>query len=53
MRRAIAATISFLFLTACNHTVMIDSDPSGAEIKVNGEKVGTAPVQYHPAPKSK
>ncbi|HEY4220268.1 MAG TPA: PEGA domain-containing protein [Myxococcota bacterium] len=32
--------------SACSHAVIIDSEPSGAEIKVNGEKVGTGPVTY-------
>ena len=48
MRRAFVALSSsaLLFAVGCSHTVMIDSDPTGAEIKVNGEKVGTAPITY-------
>lgn len=38
---------TLLLAVACTHTVVIDSDPTGAEIKVNGEKVGTAPVSYN------
>ena len=49
MRRVLAVLLASTCLTAtgCSHTVIIDSDPSGAEIKVNGEKVGTAPVSYN------
>jgi hypothetical protein len=50
MRRALAALSAFLVLSAssaCTHTVIIDSDPTGAEIKVNGEKVGVAPTTYN------
>lgn len=32
--------------TGCSHVVTIDSDPPGADIYVNGQKVGNAPVQY-------
>lgn len=48
MRRLLAlSTIVLLPLAAaCGHSVVIDSDPTGAEIKINGEKVGTAPVTY-------
>lgn len=49
MRRALSAlslSAVLSFSTACSHAVIIDSDPSGAEIKVNGEKIGVAPVTY-------
>lgn len=32
--------------TGCSHVVTIDSDPPGADIYVNGQKVGNAPVSY-------
>lgn len=49
MRRALSAlTLSAVIaLTACSHSVIIDSDPAGAEVKVNGEKLGTTPVTYN------
>jgi hypothetical protein len=49
MRRLLAAALVAVLVvtTACNHSVVIDSDPTGAEIKVNGEKIGTAPVTYN------
>jgi hypothetical protein len=47
-RRLTAAVVATVFVTtACNHSVIIDSEPTGAEIKVNGEKIGTAPVTYN------
>jgi hypothetical protein len=47
IRRVLAFTSLAAFTTACSHAVIIDSEPTGAEIKVNGEKVGTAPVTYN------
>jgi hypothetical protein len=53
MRRALAILSTVALLTGglsaggCSHAVIIDSDPPGAEIKVNGEKIGTAPVTYN------
>ncbi len=47
MRKVLAPVVAVLFLSACSHAVIIDSDPTGAEIKVNGEKVGKAPVTYN------
>jgi hypothetical protein len=46
-RKLLALAATTLTLTACSHAVIIDSDPSGAEIKVNGEKLGKAPVTYN------
>ena len=48
MRRlfALLAAATFLTATACSHSVIIDTDPTGAEVKVNGEKLGTSPVTY-------
>jgi PEGA domain len=50
MRQFVASlTMVALFVstTGCAHSVIIDSDPTGADIKVNGEKIGTAPVTYN------
>ena len=49
MRRELAlVTAALLTLsTACSHAVIIDSDPTGAEIKVNGEVLGNGPVTYN------
>ncbi|MCC7071336.1 MAG: PEGA domain-containing protein [Deltaproteobacteria bacterium] len=48
MRRALALfTTVVLLSTACGHTVIVDSDPSGADIKINGETVGVGPVSYN------
>lgn len=47
MRALIALLASVSVLTAgCSHTVTIDSDPTGAEVRINGEKIGTTPVTY-------
>lgn len=47
MRRFLALlAASSVLLSACSHTVTIDSDPSGAEVRVNGEKIGTTPATY-------
>ena len=43
---AITATVFLIAATGCSHIVTIDSDPPGAEISVNGQKIGNAPVQY-------
>ena len=47
MRRALAALMPFLLATACSHSVIIDTEPTGGEVKVNGEKIGKAPVTYN------
>lgn len=45
--RALAAAIGCAaMLAGCAHTVTIVSEPPGAEIFVNGEAVGRAPVEY-------
>ena len=45
---SLATVVTFVASSAaCTHAVIIDSNPTGAEIKVNGEKVGTAPVTYN------
>jgi hypothetical protein len=46
LRKSLAFLTFVSFLSACSHTVTIDTDPTGAEIKVNGEKLGTSPVTY-------
>jgi len=48
IRRTVLACTAALSLaaSACSHVVTIDSEPPGATIYVNGEKQGTAPVQY-------
>lgn len=49
MRRAASRLLALpclLASVACSHVVTIDSDPPGAEIKVNSERLGTAPVNY-------
>jgi hypothetical protein len=49
MKKPLAVIVSaaiFAMMTGCSHSVVIDSDPTGAQIKVNGQKVGTAPVTY-------
>jgi hypothetical protein len=49
MRRFLNLSVLVLFAFAavgCKHVVTIDSEPPGAEIKVNGEKLGKAPVSY-------
>ena len=47
MRRFTALSVFLLLSAACSHAVIIDSDPTGAEIKVNGEKLGKSPVTYN------
>ena len=47
--RRLPALVTIALLTiaaACSHSVVVDSDPTGAEIKINGEKLGNAPVTY-------
>lgn len=47
LRFVVVVTSALAILSAgCSHSVIIDSEPTGAEIKVNGEKVGIAPVTY-------
>ena len=35
-----------VFLTACSSTYMVQSDPPGAKVKIDGEYVGVTPVQH-------
>jgi hypothetical protein len=42
----LATAVVFTLSSACSHSVIIDSDPTGADIKVNGDKLGTGPVTY-------
>lgn len=44
-RGALAAWV-ITCAVGCSHTVVIDSEPTGADIAVNGEPVGVAPVLY-------
>ncbi len=49
IKSSVAVFTSALFVvaaTGCSHIVTIDSDPPGADIYVNGQKVGNAPVSY-------
>jgi hypothetical protein len=49
MRFALASLLVAGVFTAgsgCSHTMTIDSDPVGAEVKVNGDKLGVTPVNY-------
>ena len=43
---AIMTAVSLISLAGCSHTLTIDSDPEGALIRVNGEKIGKAPASY-------
>lgn len=40
------STALVLVLSGCSHVVVIDTEPSGGEIYVNGEYLGAGPVQY-------
>jgi hypothetical protein len=47
MDRLLALLVLTAFsAAACTHTVIIETDPPGGEIKVNGEVVGKGPVSY-------
>lgn len=49
LKSMVANVVAASFLAAsvgCSHAVTIDSEPSGAEITVNGAKIGTGPVTY-------
>jgi hypothetical protein len=41
----IPALLLAVSLSGCAHRVMLDSDPRGASIKMNGELVGVTPTQ--------
>ncbi|MBI1947261.1 MAG: PEGA domain-containing protein [Deltaproteobacteria bacterium] len=49
MRRALAVVFATLLTlsAACGHAVVIDSDPPGADIKINGDALGPGPVTYN------
>jgi PEGA domain len=43
----VVSTLAVALVAAgCSHTVVIDSDPQGAQVKVNGEVLGSTPVTY-------
>ncbi len=44
---ATALVVTFTAAVGCSHTVVIDSSPSGADVRVNGERIGTAPATYN------
>lgn len=49
MRRLLPVfiVVQFLFVVSgCSHTVSIDTEPSGGDIRVNGERLGKGPVTY-------
>lgn len=48
-RRALSAlTVILLFLTlsGCSHSVLITTDPTGANVTVNGQMIGQSPVTF-------
>ena len=45
MFKALSFAFLFLGLQGCAHRVMLDSDPPGATIKMNGEMVGVTPTE--------
>lgn len=45
MRRLSALTLMLVFAAACVHQSRIETDPPGAEVYVNGERVGVGPVE--------
>lgn len=50
MQRFLASGTAAVLLaaaSACSHQVVIDSNPPGANIRINGELVGEAPVTYN------
>lgn len=49
MRRLVSTCLAVTLATAvsgCSHAVVMDTEPSGGEIRVNGNKLGTGPVTY-------
>lgn len=46
MRNGLVCLSLVVALTGCSHVAVIDTDPSGAEVRVNGEKIGTSPVMF-------
>ena len=45
MSRILPALILALCISGCAHRVMLDSDPPGATIRVDGEMVGVTPTE--------
>lgn len=45
MNKIIFLTLA-IFLSACSSTTMINSEPTGAMLYLNGEKVGVTPYAY-------
>ncbi len=46
MRITITCLTLVIFISGCSSTTLINSEPSGAEVYLNGEKVGETPYTY-------
>ncbi|MBI5497692.1 MAG: PEGA domain-containing protein [Deltaproteobacteria bacterium] len=49
-RRCLLPLVIAVCTGACAHQALIESDPPGAEVYVNGEKIGLTPVEIEDAP---